>query len=392
VRRKLTPAFCSKALCEPRKDRTLYWDAELKGFGLQVTAAGKRTCVIQYRAGRKSRRMAIGGLDVLGLQAARKEAKKRLGEVAKGGDPLATRREEKASASNTLKSVADEYFRRERARVRSMDNRAATFARLIFPELGSQPIDKIRRDDITRLLDSIEDANGPMMARKVLSYLRRLFRWHTGRTTDFLSPIVPGMSRPNSKPRERILSDDELRAVWRAAEAHGGPFGYLVRFIILTATRRMEAAAMTWRELDGDRWTIPAVRYKTGTNHVIPLPKAGKVVLKQIPNLGAFVFTNDGRTPIGGISRLKADFDEACGVTGWVLHDLRRTARSLMSRAGIPSDHAERALGHVIGGVRATYDKYQYLDEKRRAFEALAAQIERIVNPRENVMPLRGAS
>jgi integrase len=91
---------------------------------------------------------------------------------------------------------------------------------------------------------------------------------------------------------------------------------------------------------------------------------------------------------IGGLQQRKARFDKRCGVVGWMLHDLRRTARSLMSRAGVSSDHAERCLGHVIGGVRGVYDRHRYQAEMLRAYEALAVQIERIVNPRDNVTAL----
>jgi integrase len=95
---------------------------------------------------------------------------------------------------------------------------------------------------------------------------------------------------------------------------------------------------------------------------------------------------------MSGFSKFKHKFDEACGVADWTLHDLRRTARSLMSRAGVAPDHAERCLGHVIGGVRGTYDRHEYAEEKRKAFEALAGQIDRIVNPRENVVAIGRAS
>ena len=102
-----------------------------------------------------------------------------------------------------------------------------------------------------------------------------------------------------------------------------------------------------------------------------------------------YVFTT-GKKPIGGFSQLKSKFDEKAGLSDWTIHDLRRTARSLMSRAGVPTDHAERCLGHAMGGVRGTYDRYAYHSEKLRAFEALAAQIDRITNPRDNVVPLKG--
>jgi integrase len=123
----------------------------------------------------------------------------------------------------------------------------------------------------------------------------------------------------------------------------------------------------------------------------VPLSKAAQAVLNALPVIGdgKFVFSHDGERPVGGFSKFKAKLDQLSGVTGWGLHDARRTARTLLSRAGVNADIAERCLGHVIGEVRETYDRYEYLPEKADAFEALAAQIERILNPQENVVPLR---
>jgi integrase len=194
--------------------------------------------------------------------------------------------------------------------------------------------------------------------------------------------------------------DDELRAVWRAVEGSQSPFSSLVQFLLLTATRRTEAAAMRRGEVSGDEWTVPPERYKTGLELVIPLSPAAQAVLTALPRIGksGFVFTTAGKRPLRGFSQLKRAFDarvlaelrkqdpEAKPLPNWTLHDLRRTARSLMSRAGVPSDHAERCLGHVIGGVRGTYDRHAYYEEKKHAFAALAALIERIVNPADNVV------
>src|SRR5262245_46701380 len=116
-------------------------------------------------------------------------------------------------------------------------------------------------------------------------------------------------------------------------------------------------------------------------------------VLGERPRIGNcdYVFTTAARRPISGFSTFKLRFDIACGVKDWTLHDLRRTARSLMSRAGVNPDTAERCLGHVIAGVRGVYDRYQYEAEMRRAFEALATQIDKIVNPPgNNVVALAG--
>jgi integrase len=258
------------------------------------------------------------------------------------------------------------------------------------------PINDIRRSDIVRLLDAVEDERGPVAAEKVLAFLRRVFNWHALRSDDFRSPIVRGMSRvrASERARARILTDDELRTVWRTAAGQGA-FGRLVRFLLLTGARRTEAAGMPWAELDGADWTLPGARNKTKLDLVRPLPKAALDVLGAKPNGATFAFSTDGgATALCGFSNFKAEFDKAVvaqlrernsdtqPLPNWTLHDLRRTARSLMSRASVPTDHAERVLGHVIGGVRGTYDRYEYLDEKRDALETLARQIDWIVHRR----------
>jgi integrase len=384
----------ANAKAEPGAERTIYWDTKKTGFGLVVTAAGARSYIIQYRHNGRGRRMKLKGVRT--LSQARRVAKAELGKVGDRRDPLAERRKAETSAQNTLESIAEEYFKRERSHVRTMDERRTAFKRLIFPKFGTRPIDSIQRDEIARLLDRIEDENGPVMARLALAYLRRLMNWHARRSNDFRSPIVRGMGPKVSAARARVLSDDELRAVWKAAEAQGGAFSYFLRFILLTATRRTEGARMTRDELSARRdtpgtdWTIPAARYKTKRDFLVPLSTAACELLDGMPRMGrrGYVFTTDGTRPIGGYSKFKRQFDEACGVSDWTLHDLRRTARSLMSRAGVISDHAERALGHVIPGVRGTYDRHEFLVEKARAFELLAGQLARILNPQNNVVPL----
>jgi len=390
MKTKLTPTFVQKAVADPSAERTLFWDETMPGFGLMVTKAGHRSFVYQYRAGHRSRRMTFPV--ALGLDKARKEARKALGGVAAGGDPLQERRKAEQLAENTLRSICEEYLRREGKRLRSRDQIEQTLKRLVYPRLGARQIDTILRSEIVRLLDKIEDEHGAGMANNTLAHIRKIMNWHATRTDDFRSPIVRGMARtkPKERARDRILTDDELRAVWKATEATKGPFGYLVRYILLTTTRRNEAARMADTELSGGDWVIPAARYKTKLDHVVPLSQAARDLLASIPRIKGvpYIFTT-GITPISGFSKFKEAFDEECGVTGWTLHDLRRTGRSLMSRAGVDADHAERCLGHVIGGVRGTFDRHAYHAEKKQAFEALAAQIDRILNPQDNVVPMR---
>ena len=272
-----------------------------------------------------------------------------------------------------------------------------TLNRLVLPAFGKLPISSIRRSQIANLRDDIKKENGEVMAKLTFAIVRRVFSWHQGREDHFVSPLA-GMSpkKATDGPRSRVLDDDELRAVWLTAEASTGLFGALVRFLLLTAARRDEAAEMSWSEIKNGIWTIPAARHKTGRRSgdlERPLSAASMAVLDALPRIGPdkYVFTLDGERPFGGISANKDRFDKACGVSGWTIHDLRRTARSLMSRAGIPAEIAEQCLGHKIPGIQAVYDRHRYLDEKGAAFEKLAALIERIVHPTDNVVPLETA-
>lgn len=433
---ELTPAFVAKAKMvddpeiKPKADRAIFWDTHRnapRGFGLMVTAGGHRSFVIQYRHKGKSRRMKLD--DGLTLDKARARAKKLLGNRSEV-DPLAERRRAAMSAANTVKSVCDEYFTREAGmksaagsvtfkggKLRTAKDRYATLERLVFPRLGKRQIDDIQRSDITRLLDQIEDERGAVMADRALAYLRRVFNWHAERTDGFNSPIVRAKSRANVKDRarKRVLDDHELRVVWEAAKP-ADPFGALIRFILLTATRRNEAAKMRRSEIIGADWIIPAARYKTKLDHLIPLSTSAQELLAGVPQIGgsdAHVFTTDtkkdgkakpGERAIGGFGKAKDKLDErvlellrksnpgAEPLPNWTLHDLRRTARSLMSRAGVLSDHAERALGHTMPGIRGTYDRFAYRDEKAKAFDALAAQIDRILDPVDNITQLRAQS
>jgi integrase len=394
MRVKLTPAFVAKApLPDSPKDRAIHWDATMAGFGLMVTTSGHQSFVIQYRAGRRSRRMSLK--PGLTLQDARREAKKLLGDVARGNDPLAARRKAARAGEDTFGAIAEEYLKRESKR--STDQTRAVLDRCVLPTLGKRLISDIRRSDIVRLLDKIDDQRGPSMADITLAHMRTVMNWHASRVDDYRSPIVRGMSRtkPSERARSRVLSDEELRAVWTAAEASTGIVGPFVQFLLLSACRRNEAAQMPWNELDGDVWTLPAPRSKNNREQVLPLSPLALSILARLPRItgSKHVFTFDGKHAFANFSKSKASFDKECGVTGWTLHDLRRTARSLMSRAGVSADIAERCLGHTIGGVRGTYDRHAYFDEKKRGFEALASLVERIVNPpADNVVELRSGT
>jgi integrase len=387
-------------------------DPGCPGLYLVVHPTGAKSWAYRYRFAGLSRKLTVGpaftdeGIEVISIGDARDVADEARVSVARRIDPIEVERQnrkkaaaEKASAANTLRAVAEKYLGQQDG-LRSIGHLRKVFERLIYPALGDRPIDSIKRSDVVKMLDDIAASRGAAMADKTLAIIRTVCNWHASRSDDFRSPIVRGMARTKSheRARTRILTDAELRVVWAVAAGQGA-FGRLVRFLLLTGARRTEAAAMPWAELDGVDWLLPGPRNKTKLELLRPLPPAVLDVIGTKPNGTVFVFSNDGGAgPIRGYGPLKAAFDDAViaqlrkgnakaePLPRWTLHDLRRTARSLMSRAGVSSDHAERCLGHVIGGVRGVYDRHEYRDEKARAYVALAELVERIVDPGSNVV------
>jgi integrase len=357
------------------------------GFGICVTAAGARSFILNYRHQGTSRRLFIGRWPTWSALQAVKEARELRRAVDRGEDPLGTRRKAEAVAENTFKNLCEDYFKRGGATLRTLDARKRDLERLAYPVLGNRPVESIRRSEIIRLLDGVAE-NAPVMADRLLASIRRILNWHAARSDDYVSPIVRGMARNASKSRERILTDDEIRRIWTATGTFPAAYHALVKFLLLTGARRGEVAEMPWAELADGVWTLPPARNKVDLPLVRPLSSAALAVLP--PRSGQFVFSlDDGQSPLVSFSLYKAVLDQACGVSGWTVHDLRRTARSLMSRAKVPTDHAERCLGHVMPKIRATYDKYEYFDEKAAAYRALAGLIDRIVDPQDNVRALR---
>ena len=184
---------------------------------------------------------------------------------------------------------------------------------MILPALGNRQIDSIRRGEIIRLLDKVEDQSGACTADAVLQILQRVFNWSLLRNEDFRSPVVRGMKRYDvaENVRDRILTDDEIRKIWTATEG-GGCYKSFIRFLLLTSARRTEAAAIAFEEIKDGVWTLPASRSKTGVEIVRPLSKAALAIIAEQPKIGPCIFGIDGR-PLTAFGRRKAAFDKKCG-------------------------------------------------------------------------------
>jgi integrase len=226
-------------------------------------------------------------------------------------------------------------------------------------------------------------------ADHVLAILSKLFNWYMAREENYQSPVVRGMRRtaPKDHARSRVLADDEIRLFW-AASADAGTYGAFLRVALLTAQRRSKVVAMRWSDIDSEGvWTIPAEpREKTNAGS-LKLSKLALSIIEPLPRWEDcdFVFAGRGKVPINGLSKAKTALDEAMAeeagapVANWTVHDLRRTARSLMSRAGVRPDVSERVLGHAIPGVEGVYDRYSYDREKGEALAELAGLVTSII-------------
>lgn len=364
-----------------------------RGFGVRVTAAGVKSFVLNYRIKGREYRYTIGRYPEWSALRAVRQARELRQRIDRGENPLDDR-----APVPTVKTVAEvlddfmsRYARNKDRPLRSANEYERAFNRLVKPAIGKLGIYDVRRSNIVEMLDQIEDKSGPVMADRTLAYLRKAFNWHATRDDRFVPPIVRGMARTKARERarERILSDDEVRIIWPKLS---GTFGGIVKLLLLTAQRRLEVAQISRAEITDGVWVIPAERYKSKRANLVPLSAAALAIIEAQPKIENCDYVFTGRTqatPFSGFGKTKAALDEATGIFGWTLHDLRRTAKTLMVRAGVRPDISERVLGHAIPGVEGVYDRHSYLDEKREALEKLAAMVERILHPTPaNVVPL----
>jgi integrase len=379
------------AALKPRAARYAHPDPELSGLYVRVQPTGAKTfwCIARNPDGKQIWTL-VGDCAVMSIEEARNRARDILQRVRDGLPAVEPKGE-------TFEAVARQWLARyvSKKRLRSEPEITRLLKVHVFPRWQNRPFLDIRRSDVAKLLDQVEDDHGGRQADYVLAIARQIMGWYAARHDTYAPPIVKGMQRTSAKQRERsrILDDKEIREIWRAAGASGA-FGALVRLLLLTGQRREKVVSMRWGDvsIDGE-WTIPTVEREKGNAGFLVLPPLALKVIQAMPQLGdnPYVVAGRGDGPINGFSKSKRRFDAALPkMPQWQLHDLRRTARSLMSRAGVRPDIGERVLGHAIEGVKGIYDRFEYTAEKTDALARLASLIDGIVHPRgDKVVEMR---
>ena len=402
----LTDITIRKLLAIPPPKRVEHADGKVAGLFFITQPSGATSWALRYRADGASRKFTLGSFPSLDLKAARRAAEEARGAIAKGEDPAAAKtaareaaRAEREAEGDLVENVVSQFIERyAKTKTRDWRETERLLKRNVVERWPGKCLREITKPMVHAMLDAIADRGSPIAANRVLAQLKVMCKWAVGRGIISTSPC-DGVTAPSSergRARERVLSDDEIRIVWKAADSIGWPFGPIVRLLILTGARRDEVAQMEWRELNLDRavWTLPASRSKNRREHTIPLSDMALDIFRSLPRIerSGFVFTTNARTPVSGFSKAKPALDRAMAelagegsspLPGWVLHDLRRTVATNLQRLGVRLEVTEAVLNHVSGsraGIVGVYQRHDYAAEKRAALDAWARRLDAIVN------------
>ncbi len=398
--RSLLKGFARKvdrAKPDPKKRVTVF-DPDTRGLCLRITPKGRKTYTIVARDPRgKQVWREVGDASSMSLDEARDRAREGVRRIKGGLEPFPP--PEPFVAPDSVESVVTNFLKRHvhKEGLRTAPEVERIFNVYVLPTWRGRTFIDVRRADMTALLDQVEDNNGPVMADRVLAAVSKLCNWYATRSDDYSSPIVRGMRRssPKDRARKRVLSHDEIRLIWPVL-GRIGPFGDFVKILLLTAQRRAKVAEMRWDDIGDDgTWSIPTEKREKNNPGALRLPGLAIEIIRGLKATkgNPYVFPAASKrkgepAPMSGFAQLKAALDrrvteanDGRPLEHWTLHDLRRTARSLMSAAGVRPDIAERVLGHAIAGVEGVYDQHDYFEQRAEALEHLAALVSRILSP-----------
>jgi integrase len=333
-------------------------DAALRGLAIRVNTDGTKTWTLIVSKGGRRQRVTLGRYPDLRLADARRRASERKQSGFRVG----------GSVETVFARYLDEIKKTHRS-WRDVEQVARLY---MMPIMGPRQMDTITASDGIEVMDYARRRSSDNRAAKVLACLRPFFRWAAGRSIIPVNPwavIVPPANTTTS--RERVLTDDELGEIWSFAKADTYPFGPFLQLLIITAQRRAEVGGMMWSELDLERslWSIPAARHKQKRGHEVPLPSIAMDIITPLPRHCDWLFSTTRSSPISGFGKFKQRIDKATGITGWRLHDIRRTAATRMAELQVPRFVIARVLGHSDTSITATYDRASYRGEKLEALE-----------------------
>lgn len=374
------------AIKPPATGRVEYWDEEMKGLGLRVSASGRRTWVLMYRVrgDTRLRRATLGTYPTLSLADARDQARSDLREAAKGNDPASKRKAERDA--ETFGDLAERYIERHaKKHKRSWIQDRRVLDRDLLPRFKHHKAASIKRREVIEFLEEIAERGAPVGANRTLEIIRKIYNWGIEREIVEINPAQRIRKIGAERPRERVLADDEIRSIWSSLESASPGMAAQFKLRFLTGQRGGEIARMRWQDLDLDSgwWTIPGEFTKNGRIHRVPLSPPALAVLKALKQREGveWVFPSPkGKGPLRVIWRAIMNIRDRSGVV-FVPHDIRRTvATRLAGDLGIGRLTISRVLNHIETGVTGIYDRYSYDREKRAALNAWGNRLTEILS------------
>jgi integrase len=379
-----------------RPTRYIVSDPELRGHYVRVPPEGPIVFAAVARGPYGKQVWAtLGSTAELRIEQARERAREAIRRI-KAGQPAF---EPPPPKTDSVATVLADWLKR-RVHKAGM-RRAGEYERIVkvyvLPYWADRAFEELRRSDVAKLLDHIEDQHGAGQADAVLNVLRMAGNWLRDRSDNYAPPFSGIKSRVplQHRRRDRVLTDEELRRIWTACDQLDA-FGALVRLLLLSGQRLEKLRTLRWGDIGPDgTWTIPTEKREKGNGGILQLPRLALDIVHARPRLARnpYVFAGNDGAPRSFWHANKLTLDKLSGVSDWRLHDCRRTARSLLSRANVRPDIAERVLGHARPAMEETYDRHAFVAEKADALRKLAALSERIVHgpAGNNVVPLHEA-
>jgi hypothetical protein len=433
-RKNLTPTLITGLKPALEGERYQVMDAQVPGFGVRVTDKGNKTFIFRtrYPGSSSPTRREIGNCVDISLSDAREKARKWRAMVGQGLDPAIeeerARQETLRKLATTFGAVANDFICEKLAGERKGKEIEADIRRDLLPRWKDKPIAAVTDMDVIAVIKA-KSRTGKVGARNLLALIKRFFRWAVAQRTyglvrspceGLLASVIIGEMKGS---RDRVLSDDEIFAYWRATKRLPVPFGAVYQGLMLTGLRLNEMADASRAEFSPRErvWVIPPARMK-GRNagkkqaraHAVPLTDGLLDVLDTLPKFdsGPYIFsTTNGAKPVWmgtkpkqlldarmlrtlrALARVRGEDTRMVKLPHFVNHDIRRTVRSRLSRLKVTEEAREAVLAHTRPGIKGVYDVYDYLDEKREALELWAARLKQITNPTpSNVVQLRATA
>ena len=360
-----------------------YRDRSTKGLQLRVGTTGVRSFSYVYRIGRKMGRVSLGKYPDFSLKAARDKTNEYRRLVALSVDPRSEKNEKIKKEQMTVGLMVEEFIEKYAKPKNSSWKQAESNLRLyLISALGKKPIHEVTRPDIHQILDDLVGRGKHTAANRALAHTRKFFGWLVERGYLDYSPVAYIKPRHQEQEREKVLTDDEIRAIWIASEAMSGPYSAWIKLLLLCGQRRLETASLRRSQIIDNCWHLSGADTKNKQLHITPLSKQAMALVERLLKQDGEFLIKTGRTgdkPVNGFSKAKAQLDRLSGVQDWKFHDIRRTVATNLSKLGVDRFLLQRIVNHTDSGVTAIYDRYSYLEEKREALQRWADRLDDII-------------